>query len=260
MNRLAFLAVAAGMVVWGGPECRAETIGINIAVTLANGSINLVLVDTFTTGGTSTNYGTVNLTTLNAAMTAAGSHYQFSALGGTSNWSGAASGGTLSLTGTIFLPAGATPDPNPVNIFENEFGFTIPSSGSGTLFSSSGATFTGAASTSSNGVFGGFNAITFTPRYAVTPSSTTGSQSTTIASFTTPYGLNNGIGISLTGSTASPQGASGVPQVTDAFSATATLKGPASSVPEPAGWVLVLSGLSLLGIARWRCRPAAPAV
>jgi hypothetical protein len=33
-----------------------------------------------------------------------------------------------------------------------------------------------------------------------------------------------------------------------------------SSVPEPAGWVLVLSGLSLLGIARWRRRAAVPAV
>jgi hypothetical protein len=33
-----------------------------------------------------------------------------------------------------------------------------------------------------------------------------------------------------------------------------------SSVPEPAAWVLVLSGLSLLCIARWRRRAAAPAV
>jgi hypothetical protein len=244
------------MVVWGGPECRAESVGISISIN-ANGTP--ILVDNFTTGGTSTNYGTVNLTNLNAALTAAHSAYQFSALGGTSNWSGAPSGGTLGLTGTITLPAGATPDAVPVLFTESEVGFTSPSSGSGTLFSSSGATFNGAASTSSNFVQSGFNFSVFTNQYSVTPSVTSMSESATIPSFTTGYQLVNSLIISLTPGAASPgQGVAST--VTDAFGVTATAKGPASSVPEPAGWVLVLSGLSLLGIAGWRRRAAAPAV
>jgi hypothetical protein len=59
------------MVVFGGPECRAESIHMSI---IASGGV-LIDVDNFTTGGTSTSYGTVNLANLNAALANASSNY-----------------------------------------------------------------------------------------------------------------------------------------------------------------------------------------
>jgi hypothetical protein len=229
------------MVVWGGPECRAETIIIAITA-------NLTPIPVTFSSQTSTS-AVVDTTALNMLMTAAGSHYQFTALGVTTNFPGTSTMETVTLTGTVTLPAGVFPDGSPLIIRAGESGFTSPSSGAGTLSSSSEATFTGAASTSSNEVTGLNDAIQFS--YSYGPTSPSGSGSAPFPSFTTNNGVDSDIEIIL-----NPSGSGAV---TDAFSATATAA-EVSSVPEPAGWVLVLSGLSLLGIARWRRWAAAPAV
>jgi len=239
------LGVLIGLAV---SEARAETISITV---VANGVI--IPVDPLTTGGSTTNYGTVDLTTLNALLTGAGSAYQFSALGGSSNWSGAPSGGILSLSGGLFIPVGGVGSTS-LTITETEDGFISPSGGSGTLNSSSTGNFNDAGPGNSHDANSSFNAIT-TPTYTVAsiitgPDPEGGSASTGIPAFVTPYTLANFASFNLTASaTASPQDSFGV-----------TVKALAA-IPEPASLVTMLFGLPLpmvlLGLVQRRRRSQA---
>ena len=240
------MGVACGLAMLqvANRAARAETISISI---VANGFT--IDVDTLATGGTSTNYGTVDIVTLNTILAGDGSAYQFSALGGSSNWSGASTGGILSLTGEISIPAGITGSTSLV-ISETEKGFNTPSGFAGTLLSSSTGNYNDAGPGNSHSADSAFNlpAIT-TPTYKIASTNTgpdphTGSASAPIPSFTTPYSLSNFISFSLTpNSSLSP---------VDSFGVTAKV----TAIPEPASVVTMLIGLPLplVGLAWLRRR------
>jgi hypothetical protein len=252
-SRTGFLiGVACGLAVLAvaNPAARAESITISI---VANG-FTIPVDPLILSGATSQNYGTVDLTTLNSILTTDGSAYQFSALGGNSNWSGSPSGGTLNLFGGISIPVGGTGSTS-LTITETESGFISPSGPSGTLSSSSTGNYNSASPGDSHSANSSFNAIT-TPTYVVAtgplspgPDPETGSASAAIPSFVTPYTLTNSISFSLAPS------ASGSPS--DGFGVNAKVVA-AAVVPEPASVVTMMLGmpLPLLYVAWLRRRRA----
>jgi len=250
-HRRLFLSLAlsalVGLIATSG--ARAES--ISMTITGAGGTI---LVDTFITGGaTSQLYGTVDLGLLNASLAAHGYAYQFSALGGGSNWAGTLTQGTMNVSGGLSIPAGGTGF-TAMTITETEAGFTDPHSlGAGILMSSSTGNFTNQAAGAGHTASSAFNA-TSTPTYsvlstglAVNPGVNGGPVSTGIGPpVPTLYMLTNVITFGLTPSAGS--------DVTDSFGVTATVN--ANSVPEPASMVTMLLGIPLplvvLGLLRRR--------
>jgi len=199
---------------------------------------------------TSSTWAPTDITTLNTALTGAGSAYTFNTLGGSSNWSGAPTAGVLNLTGIVTV--GATGN-TILTVTETEMGFIAPASGlPGTLTSSSSVTFNnpGTGSVGSQTTDSSFNATT-TPMVTLMSSGTfpnsppPGPPGSAPIVFTTPYTLDNYISFSLNTST---------PGGTDNF----TLAGRVTSVvvPEPSSAVIMLIGLplSLVGLAWLRRR------
>jgi hypothetical protein len=238
------LVVLGVVVAMFAANAQAEVISITIE---ANGVT--IPVDPLTTGGTPQNYGTVDITTLNTLLTAAGSAYQFSALGGSSNWSGAPAGGILQLSGGIFIPAGAVGSTS-LTITQTEDGFISPSGPHGTVSSASTGTFNDAGPGNSHDANSSFNAIT-TPTYTVASTSTgpdpQGNMSAAdIPTFVTPYTLSNFISFALApGASSSPQDSFGV-----------TVK--ALAIPEPASSTIMLIGLPVaIVFSITRCRKLA---
>lgn len=219
---------------------RAESISITIT-----GPGFSIPVDALITGGaTPTFYGNVDITTLNTLLSTDGSSLQFSALGGSSNWSGATSGGILSLTGGISNVFGSS-GTNSLTITETEMGFNTPIGSSGALFSSSTGNYNNAGPGNFHTADSSFNAVT-TPSYTLSstisgPDPTTGSAMAPIPSFSTPYTLVNTIHFKLP-----TLGAD------DSFGVTAK----ATAIPEPASVVTMLIGLPLplVGLAWLRRR------
>src|SRR5262245_19059723 len=82
-HRRLMLSLALSFLV-GVSATGARAASISMTIDLSVGPT--IIVDVFTSGGTATDYGTVNLALLNATLSAAGSAYQFSALGGQSNF------------------------------------------------------------------------------------------------------------------------------------------------------------------------------
>jgi len=242
-----------GMIVLEGATARAESISMTI---VANGTT--IPVDALIlTGATPQNYGTVDLTTLNALLTAAGSAYQFGALGGSSNWSGDPSGAQLSLGGEIHILAGSTGNTS-LTITETEGGFISPVGPNGMLASSSGATFVGASPGNNHMASSSYNA-TNVPDYTVAakfpPSPGTDTEGVNapllaVGTVVAPYSLNNFISFNLTPT------ATGV---SDAFGVQAQVT--TSVIPEPASMVMMAFGLPipLLGAAWLRRRRKAEA-
>lgn len=238
------MGVACGLAVLpvANRAARAESISISI---VANGT-TIDVDPLILSGATPTFYGTVDLVSLNSALVSAGSAYQFSALGGSSNWSGASTGGTLTLSGGISIAAGTVGNTS-LSITETESGFINPSGPSGTLLSSSTGNFNDAGPGNSHTANSSFNGIT-TPSYLVAskitgPDPEGGSASAAITSFSTPYTLTNSISFSLTPSSSGPS---------DSFGVTAK----ATAIPEPASVVTMLIGLPLplVGLAWLRRR------
>jgi hypothetical protein len=234
-------------------EARAEVISMTIT-----GAGTPILVDTFITGGaTSTNYGNVTITgagSLNAALVTHGYAYQFSALGGASNFPGTAVQGTLNVSGGVSIVPGVGGTATTMTITETESGFTAPTGPSGTLLSSSTGNFTNQAAGAGHTASSAFNAIS-TPTYSVlssglAPNPEGGTGSAAVAPVPTLYSLTNVINFGLTPS-------SGV-TVTDSFGVTATI---VAVVPEPASLVMFLTGMPLplvvLGLLRRRRRAVA---
>jgi hypothetical protein len=237
-HRNLMIGVACGLGVvafaFAGREARAE-----IVITMSVGGMPPIDLIAFTTPlatdpGQLNNYGTVDLTLLNTALTGLGSPYQFTALGGSSNFAGSPSGGTLSLTGGIDIPAGVAGIPG-LTLTETETGFSIPSATApGLLASSSTGNYNDAGSGNSHSANSSFDAMT-TPTYSVSSTSTgpdpqTGAASMGV-SFSAPYSLSNFISFSLTPSTTSTP--------TDSFGVTAKV----TAVPEPASAIMMLTGL-----------------
>ena len=237
------MGVACGLAVLPIGSSAAHAEAISMTIMLGNG--DTIPVDPLILSGASpTNYGTVDLTTLNGVLAADGSAYSFSALGGSSNWSGAASGGSLTLSGGISLstPGGVTG----LTITETESGFITPSGPSGTLASSSTGNFNGAGPGNSHSASSQFNALPPIPAYTVAstisgPDHEGAGASAPITSFSTPYTLTNTISFAL-----STNGA------TDSFGVTSS----ATAIPEPASVVMMLIGLPLplVGLAWLRRR------
>jgi hypothetical protein len=234
-------------------EVREASAGIVIEMSL-NGGVTFTDLAAFTTPLLTDplqlqNYGTVNLDLLNTFLGASGSAYQFTALGGSSNWAGQPDGGALSITGGIEIPAGAA-GTNTLLLRETEAGFTSPSGPAGTLLSASTATFSGAEKGNLHTASSSFNLLS-TPLYQVLsngtfPNNQGGNQMAAIPAFVTPYTLDNEIRFGLIGSPKfSP---------TDNFGLAAA----ATVIPEPASVVVMMIGLPvpLVGLAWLRRRRA----
>jgi hypothetical protein len=237
------LALACGLAMFASTarEARASNISMTI---VANGFT--IPVDALTTGGNSGQYGTVDLHVLNALLTANGSVYQFSALGGVStNDSGT---GSLQLTGGIFINNGVKGSTS-LTITETGSNYSIGVT-AGLFSSSSTANFTSAGPGNSHSASSSFNS-TASSTYTVAsqqfgPDPEIGSTSAIIP-FNQNYSLTNTISFNLVPSmTASPQ---------DSFSVAA--QAAVAPVPEPASVVLSLSSLPLvLALARRHNRRA----
>jgi hypothetical protein len=232
-HRTRFLALAlSALIGLAATETRAAS--ITIAIVLGNSDV--INVGTFTTGGTATSYGTVNLATLNAKLYSDGSEYQFTGLGGGSNNPGSTQG-LLTLTGGIEIIPGSGHTGTGLVIVENEGSFTSPSGTLGDLLSSSSATFANQVAGAGQTASSEYNVAPTAGPYNVfstgtNPNSPGNARSAFIPAFVTPYSLTNTLSIGLTPSTAT---------VTDQFGVTAAVT--TTVIPEPASLVMFLSGM-----------------
>jgi hypothetical protein len=235
---IALIGLSAG-------EARAANISMSIDLTAGPP----ILVDLFTTGGTATDYGTVNLALLNAALAARGSAYTFNALGGQSNFPGTSAQGQLTMNGGIAILAGSGGDTF-LRITETETGFTSPTGPSGTLQSASAGVFSNQAAGSGHTASSSFNS-TDTSTYSINSAGLAlngqgGAASTAVAPVATLYELNNVITFGLTPQT--------FVNVVDGFGVAARIT--AAAVPEPASLVTMMMGLPfplvIVGLLRRR--------
>lgn len=229
------VACGLGMIGLGGRESRAESITMTI---VANGTT--ILVDPLIlSGADSQNYGSIDLTTLNSLLVGAGSAYQFSALGASSNWSGAPDGGLLNLSGGIFIPKGSTGNAD-LTITASEDGFISPSGPTGALASTSTGNFGGASpgdSHDASSSYLGLGTVTAGPYTLTTATGSDGEDGAAAAgipTFVTPYTLQNFISFHLTPSTLNSP--------TDGFSVNAIVRAN-PVVPEPTSIITMALGL-----------------
>jgi len=202
----------------------------------------------------------INTANLNTALTAAGSHYQFSDLGVTSNWPGTttATGAFLKTTGTIVLPAGLTTDATPLTIVVTEDGFTAPTGPGATLAVTSNANYAGAPAGSTQTNTGSYNAVTLNaplPTGVLTSSGTntnnpSGAASVGIGTAVAPFTLDNRLAFNLLSNPSS--------NAADGFAITAQVQ---AAIPEPASIAILLTGMPLplvvMGLLRRRRRASA---
>jgi hypothetical protein len=196
--------------------------------------------------------GTGALGTINSFLAAAGSQYQFTELGGASNFPGSPLPANMTLGGEIHS-VGAN-GPNKVLVLtETESGFTSPPPGTGsTLSSSSSGNFSNQSAGGGHEVFSSLSATppppTFpTPSYTVLSTGTgvnsgvtTGPKSAGVASIPTLYTLTNVISWGVSAPGLDHPSAAG-PDVIDTFGVTAQV----AAIPEPASLVMMLMGIPL---------------
>jgi len=218
---------------------------ITMTITDSSGSTN---VDIFATPGATTyNVDAFGLFVINSILSSQGSEYQFFSLGGSSNFPGTSTQGNLVLTGEVHSVVGGGVDPF-LQITESQTGFTSPIGLSGTLLSSSTGNFTNQAAG------GGHTAdslldSTSTPTYSVLSSGVAvnpegGTGSAAVSPVSSLFTLTNNITFAL-----SPAGTN---DVVDSFGVTATVS--ASGVPEPASFVLLVTGVPLVILVTRRRR------
>lgn len=180
---------------------------------------------------------TVDVNALNAVLAADGSAYQFSSLGGMSNFPGGAAGSLILTYGVGTLLTGNNTS---LKITETEAGFTSPPPGAGVLTSASGGTFLqgpGGTLTSSSS----FNS-THTPDQTFTavgdnfPFSRMNQVGVPI---TTLYSLDNVATISNLPLAVTTAGGVTNPSIGGSVSAIV------SAVPEPTSIVMLLTGMPL---------------
>jgi len=228
-------------------ESRAETISMTVSVT-GGGSLILDALGDTLAGPTTYTVGPVTLAILNGFLTTQGSEYQFTTLGGSSNFPGTPPPANLVVTGEIHSVATGGTNAG-LTITETEGAFTNPPPGTtATLLSSSTGNFTNQPTGGGHTASSSVNAIV-TPTYSVLSSGTNpnpagGTASTLIPSVPTLYTFDNVITFGL----AHP--GAGAPDIVDSFGVTATL----SSVPEPVSVVTMLMGTPLPLIVLWLMR------
>jgi len=232
------LALSAMLGLTAG-EARAELISMTLSVTGASAFV----VDGFadTQGQTTYVVGQTGITAINSYLSGAGSEYTFTSLGGSSNNPGNATQGVLSVSGSVST---ATSGIAGLTLWETEDGYTAPTGSNGTLNSSSSGTFTNEAAgyghtasstlmSTLNTTVGPYNVLsTGTPN----PNSTGNSAMASGLSVASGYSLMNTLVFNLAAGTANAVGI-------DGFSASATVT--ASSIPEPASLVTMLTGIPL---------------
>lgn len=175
------------------------------------------------------------LVTLNDALKAHGSAYQFTALGANSNYQGAGTG-FLQTTGQLNTSGTGTTTAT-LSIDTSQSGFTSPLGKNGMLMSTaSGSYINSAGSSTYTSDFQGTNATPLSYTLAGTGSYSTPNPPPTVGIGTVPsgYSLSNHFSISITKATNLTYGFSGEAIV----SAT-------SAIPEPSSMVMFLTGMPL---------------
>lgn len=192
----------------------------------------------------------VNIGALNAALSSAGSAYQFNALGGNSNFAGGANG-FLTVTGTL-TEGGTGTALGPIVITIAETGFTAPPTQTG-MEESSTAQYTNTTAGDNQSATGTYNATTLTLGAGLMTSTGPALNSyspTTSASVsgTGSYDLTQAVTINLAPNANSP---------TDGFSGSVRVTG--TAIPEPASMVMMMTAmpLALVGFLRHRRRATA---
>ena len=175
---------------------------------------------------------------LNTFLGGAGSQYEFTLIGGTSNFPGTSDPdvGQLTLDGTL-MSVGTGPT---LTITETESGFTAPPPYY--LFSSSTGLFTNQPAGGGHTASSSFNGAS-TPTYSVLSDGILPNTQVNMVDMdilgNTPYTVSNTIIFDLApGTTASP--------ITDEFSVIGTV------IPEPSTWAMMLLGFAGLGFFGYR--------
>jgi hypothetical protein len=218
---------------------------ITMTITDTSGTISVDVIAT--PGATTYNVDAFGLFVINSELSLQGSEYQFFSLGGSSNFPGNSSQGNLVLTGEIHSVVGGGTD-SFLQISESESGFTSPAGLSGSLMSASTGNFTNQAAGGGHTAASLFN-TTSTPNYSVLSSGPAvnpegGVGSVIVSPASTLYTLTNDVTFGLA--------KAGANDVIDSFSVTATLT--AAAVPEPASFLLLMTGVPLVILAATRRR------
>lgn len=259
MNRHRGVFLALGLTALLGLTAReagAETITMTIST---NGHTISVTGSSLVSSATSTSFQ-VNTTNLNTLLASDGSAYQFSALGANSNWSGTtgALGGYLSTGGNLTVLTSGTGVTGALTITTTENGFTAPTGDNGTLKSTQNAGFNNTAAGDNSTYQSSFNGTALTSETVTSSGPVTNNPSSsvtdTIGTVASGYTLGNMLTFNLTKDTTAQAADNGFQGTANVF---------ASSVPEPASIVMMLTGLPLplvvVGLLRRRRRTAAAA-
>lgn len=240
------LGLTALLGLMGG-GAHAETITLTVTT---NGH-------TFTFNSVSSDLLNVAVGALNTTLAADGSAYQFTSLGASSDFpgNGPPNGGTLSTNGGVSVLTTGTGVTGSLVITTTESGFTAPTGPNGTLFSTASGTYSNVA-TGTESYTSSFNALNSATGSSASSGVTVNSPPITIAplavgTVASGYSLDNSLVINLTKNTTS--------QANLGFSGAAQVL--ATSVPEPASIVMMLTGMPLplvvIGLLRRRRRAAA---
>ena len=232
-------AVASAAALMSLPAGQAQAEVITMSVEVGAGPV----LDLASLGGVGTANGYVmdsaSIALLNTFLIISRSQYQFTAIGGTSNFPGSTRG-QLTLDGALISVEVGFPEAS-LTISETEDGFTLPPPYS--LTSSSTGFFVNQPSGGGHTASSSFNGAS-TPTYSVLSDGIGANSQVNMATLddlspVTPYTVSNTIIFGLArGTTTSP--------VTDEFSVSGTV------VPEPSTWAMMLLGFAGLAFAGYR--------
>jgi hypothetical protein len=253
-HRGLFLALGlAALIGLMAREGRAETLTLSVYAGTATTGTPIYTV----TGGV--NAVTANVGVLNTDLAGAGfAAYSFTSLGGSSNQPGSTTagvGGFVQTTGSMSVAHGLSGESTPITIVLTEGGFTLPPAAP-TLSDTATGNMGGLTSSSQTDSGQFTDSSTPTPKTVNTPSNVLTSSgiattSATLGAYVVPFTLNSVTTLSLDAASSTLPGS-------DGFSNRVFV---ASSVPEPASIVMMLTGMPLplvvLGLLRRRRRAAA---
>jgi len=256
MSRLRGLFFSLGLAALTGlmaSEAQAETLTLSV---FAGTDTTVAPIYTVTGGATAVS---ANVGVLNSDLAGAGfGAYTFSNLGGLSNNPGSVQvgvGAFIQTTGGMSITAGGSGEGTPITIVLTEGGFTLPPAAP-TLSDTATGNMGGLTSSSQTDSGQFTDSSTPTPKTVNTPSNVLTSSgiattSATLGAYVVPFTLNSVTTLSLDAASSTLPGS-------DGFSNRVFV---ASSVPEPASIVMMLTGMPLplvvLGLLRRRRRAAA---
>jgi len=240
-KRSLFLALTAGMLIWGfgALEARAETLTLSV---FAGTDTTAPAIYSVVGGSTAVSADTG---ILNGNLAAAGfGAYSFSNLGGSSNNPGSSAtgdqGGAFILTsGNLSVSPGGSGESTPITVVLTEGGFVLPTS-SPSLVETGTVNFAGATgSLDSAGVLTdatGASTTVSIPTLTETSSPPSSSGSTSPGTYVTPFTLDSQTTLVLDAAT----GLNGSNGFSQKLQLTAS-----GAIPEPASLVMMLTGMPL---------------